>query len=326
MALRTPESNRSWLQSVFGAYIAFVRLRAPPAMCITLPAMRESRMSIDIYYFSGTGNSLHVARAMTARIPGSRLFPIARFLRAESIETAAATVGFVFPNFCLTIPIPVKEFLERADLRSARYVFAVCTRGGSLSEAPAYIRPLLKRQGKRLNAYVNVNMPWNHPLGKEDLTARATSQEVARLDRRMQQKLDIFCRAVIAGEDYAEKDTEITLPLPAWGIALKSLLPKPVNYGLHCHMYQRLIRFDADTKCTGCGTCAAVCASGRVRLTDGKPEWRDNIPCYGCFACINYCPRKAIQIASRFPVKSYTTVNERYHHPSVSAEDMAKQR
>ena len=58
-------------------------------------------MNTEIYYYSGTGNSLHVARELQRRIPESNLIPIVRLLGNDMVKTSADTVGFVFPNFCL---------------------------------------------------------------------------------------------------------------------------------------------------------------------------------------------------------------------------------
>jgi flavodoxin len=56
------------------------------------------QVSSEIYYFSGTGNSLQVARELQARLSESNLVPIVRLLRDETIETHADTVGLVFPT------------------------------------------------------------------------------------------------------------------------------------------------------------------------------------------------------------------------------------
>jgi hypothetical protein len=56
-------------------------------------------MITDIYCFSGTGNSLHVAKELQRRIPGTSLVPVASLLDKESIETRAETVGLVFPQY-----------------------------------------------------------------------------------------------------------------------------------------------------------------------------------------------------------------------------------
>lgn len=102
-------------------------------------------MGTEIYYFSGTGNSLHVARELHKRIPGSDLIPILSLLNNDTIKTNGDTIGFVFPVYFLTIPMPVSDFLHKLDLTSARYIFAIGTRGGSQSYASQrYCRPEIK--------------------------------------------------------------------------------------------------------------------------------------------------------------------------------------
>jgi NAD-dependent dihydropyrimidine dehydrogenase PreA subunit len=143
----------------------------------------------------------------------------------------------------------------------------------------------------------------------------------------MQAKVADFAQYVIAGEAYAGAADPVSYDIPRWQRVLFSLVPRSLNYDAHRYMYQRLIRFYSDTKCTGCGVCENVCLSHKIELVDGKPVWRDNVRCYGCFACINLCPQQAIQIAARRPLyDSYTETNGRYHHPSVTWRDIAAQR
>jgi ferredoxin len=283
-------------------------------------------MNTEIYYVSGTGNSLHVARKLQQRMPEAKLTPIVALLRQDAIRASADAIGFVFPNFCLTIPIPLYDFLEKADLTSAQYIFALCTRGGSHSEAFEYMNDILKKQDKKLNAQLDVNMPWNHMIDK-NLPATTNSEVIIRrLESVMQRKLDGFAESVIARDSYRESETDTTLEL-SFGIKMFDLLvPKTLNYKAHDYMYQRLVRFYSDSACTGCGICERVCLSERIKLIEKKPVWKQDARCYACFACINFCPRRAIQVESRFPIRSRTSENDRYHHPSVTYEDIAKQR
>jgi ferredoxin len=280
----------------------------------------------EIYYVSGTGNSLHVARELQKRMPKAKLTPIVRLLRQDTIKTSAETIGFVFPCFCLTIPIPLHDFLEKADLTSAQYIFALCTRGGSHSEAFEYMNDILKKQDKHLNAQLNVNMPWNHMID-QNLPATTNSEEmISHLESVMQSKLDRFAKSIIAHDTYIESDTDASLEL-SFGIKMFDLLvSKSLNYKAHDYMYQRLVRFYSDSECTGCGICERVCLSERIELVDNKPVWKQDTRCYACFACINFCPQRAIQVESRFPIRSRTSENDRYHHPSVTYKDIAEQR
>ncbi|MBN2441105.1 MAG: hypothetical protein JXJ04_07155, partial [Spirochaetales bacterium] len=68
-------------------------------------------MSMEIYYFSGTGNSLHVAQELQNRFPGSTLHPMVKLLGKDVIKTNAKTVGFVFPIYMTLVPVAVRDFL-----------------------------------------------------------------------------------------------------------------------------------------------------------------------------------------------------------------------
>ncbi|MBN2521555.1 MAG: EFR1 family ferrodoxin [Bacteroidales bacterium] len=284
-------------------------------------------MNSEIYYFSGTGNSLHVTRELQKRIPESNLIPIVRLLGSDTVKTNADTVGLVFPNFCLTTPIPVHEFLKKVDLASAQYLFAICTRGGSQSEAFDYTNILLNRLGKRLDAQLDINMPWNYPFGKQNLVGTSTEERIQHMETEMQDKLDVFSQYIQAKEAYVEEKTYANYEIPRWQKVLFSLIPKSFNYESHRYMYQDLLRFYSDSNCNGCGICERVCLSHKIEMTGKKPVWKKEIKCYACYACINFCPRQAIQIESRIPlVESCTDVNGRYHHKSVTCKDIAEQR
>jgi hypothetical protein len=59
---------------------------------------RRLIMSIEIYYFSETGNSRHVAEELQQRLPAAILTPIVRLLPQDSIRAGANAVDFVFPT------------------------------------------------------------------------------------------------------------------------------------------------------------------------------------------------------------------------------------
>jgi ferredoxin len=284
-------------------------------------------MNTEIYYFSGTGNSLRIARELQAKIPGAKLIPIIHLLHGGPIKSSAETIGFVFPNFCLTAPIPLHDFLEIADLASAKYIFALCVRGGSESQAFDYINEILKKQGKRLNAGLNITMPWNHPIGKENLIGRDSESRKDRLEIEMQKQVASFSQFILKQEDFFPADETADFkvpPLMKW--IFDVLVPRSTNYRLHEYFYQTPVRFYAGVDCNACGICEQVCLNNRIELIDGKPVWLDGIKCYACFACINFCPKKAIQVEKSFLVDSHTAENPRYHHPKVTYREIATQR
>jgi len=163
-------------------------------------------MRTEIYYFSGTGNSLRVARELQRRITDSDLIPIVRCLSKEKVKTSSDKIGFVFPCFCLTIPIPLYDLLNKIDLSSAKYIFAICTHGGSFSQAFNFMNKLLNKQDKIINCQININMPWNIPLGKDINPGNISNEKVKQLEIDMNNKLDLISKCICANADYIKQE------------------------------------------------------------------------------------------------------------------------
>ena len=75
-------------------------------------------MNAEIYYFSGTGNSLHVAKELQKNIPEFRLVPIISLVDRKSVKSNGEIVGFVFPHYASVLPKVVHKFIKKIDLRS----------------------------------------------------------------------------------------------------------------------------------------------------------------------------------------------------------------
>ncbi|MDQ1275768.1 MAG: hypothetical protein QG610_1343 [Euryarchaeota archaeon] len=272
---------------------------------------------MEIFYFSGTGNSLHIARELQKRIPGADLIPIVSLLNKDTIETNAETVGFIFPIHRMTIPIPIKKFLKKFYLKSASYIFAIATRTGTRHIAFSEIDNILKKAGKRLNSYFTLTMACNDPRDKD--WHPATDEEIAKMESEIQIRLNSIQKIIINRENCREEDSDFT---PA-GYLLEHLVRLGMAYSEHGGTEDY---FYSDSKCMGCGICEKVCLSGKIKMFDKKPTWQRDIKCYLCYACLNYCPVNSIQIKSKAYMKSYTEENERYCHPYATADDIAGQK
>lgn len=274
--------------------------------------------NVEIYYFSGTGNSLHVGRELQKRIPEADLIPIANLLNNEVIEISGETVGFVFPIHGMTMPIPVKWFLEKLELKSFKYFFAVATRGGTPHRAFEKIEKILRREGKTLDSYFTLNMASNDPKFEDWLPP--TDEELAALEGDVQNKLDSIQNIILNKEKSRKKDTNFLAPA---SFILECLVLLGMFYA---EFDGGKDYFYSDSKCIGCGTCKKVCPSGKIKMVDEKPVWQKNVKSYMCYACLNYCPAQAVQIKSKWYMNSYTEENRRYPHPYATAEDIAGQK
>ena len=284
-------------------------------------------MSTEIYYFSGTGNSLHVAKELQKRIPGARLIPIVSLVSKESVTTNGETVGFVFPHYASSLPKIVHTFIEKLDLGSARYLFAIATRGGTRTMAFIEIDKILKKKGKRLDSFFVFTMPsGSEPLVK-GYANKITEERILRLESAMLARLDSIQRTIVDQEVNREEDTGDATPPPPFLVPFMPLIrvvsPLLVPLG---KLVETTFDFYYDEKCTGCGVCENVCLAEKVQMVDGRPVWQEAVKCHGCFACLNYCPEESIQIKSKWYLKSYTDQNGRYHHPEITANDIAGQK
>jgi ferredoxin/flavodoxin len=277
-------------------------------------------VSTEIYYFSGTGNSLHVAKELQKRIPGANLTPVVNLLDEDVIQTQAETVGFVFPIHLTTLPIPMREFVKKLDPTSAKYIFAIGTRMGTFCLADIALDNVLKEKGKHLDAYFILNMATNTPTGlvpgpgDKNWVSNVSAEKVNALDAEVHNRLNAIQSVIVNQVPNPEDDS------PRRSSLLRRLLYILLALGARSTSGTE-IPYTTDSTCTSCGTCEKVCPSKKVKLVDGKPTWQKEVQCYFCYACFNFCPTQSILVG-----KKYAQKDGRYFHPGITANDIAGQK
>ncbi len=267
-------------------------------------------MKTRIFTFSGTGNSLWAAKALKDRIDDCVLSPMAGWLRHGLNEANEPVIGFVFPVHAFTLPPLVKRFVRRIKLPNTEYLFAVATRGGSPCHVFKHLKSALQHTAKPLNAVYYLDMPNNYLLYWD-----APDEETFRkLDDAAKERVALIAEAIVTrrsrkGYEHGRFYLEHML------FPLFSALSSTTRYfGLEkC--------FEADDGCTGCGICERVCVSGKITMQNAKPVWNPAVRCEFCFACIHFCPANAIQLRS-----TKSKIRRRYHHPQVTAPEIADQK
>ena len=88
-------------------------------------------MKTIIYYFTGTGNSLAVAKKIAAALGDCELVPIASLQKTNGdIVPQADRVGIVCPVYFSGLPVMVDSFAQRLDLSAfAIHLFGCYVRG-----------------------------------------------------------------------------------------------------------------------------------------------------------------------------------------------------
>lgn len=96
---------------------------------------------MKIFYYTGTGNSLAVAKQI-----GGELISIPKIMNSSNLNFEADVIGIVFPIYSLEAPKKVQEFLKKAKLK-AEYLFAIGTYGNMPSAAMYRLQNLARENG-----------------------------------------------------------------------------------------------------------------------------------------------------------------------------------
>ena len=126
-------------------------------------------MSTDVYYFSGSGNSLAVARDIAAKLYGN-LIPIPSVVEKTSIRPQAEVIGIVFPVYYAEyrgVPLIVWRFVEKIGDLGSKYVFAVATHAGGPGSTIEHLSKHLAKHGGKLAGGFTVKMAFPYPVSEK---------------------------------------------------------------------------------------------------------------------------------------------------------------
>ena len=118
-----------------------------------------------LFYFTGTGNSLAVAKSIDEDLTDIILVPILRNDALDHIDECTEKIGLVFPVHLNAVPRIVTKFLGKIKLMSSVYFFAIATHGGAPGMSGLYLNRILKKLDINLDGYFEIKMINNTPKG-----------------------------------------------------------------------------------------------------------------------------------------------------------------
>ncbi|MBN2397183.1 MAG: 4Fe-4S ferredoxin, partial [Deltaproteobacteria bacterium] len=89
-------------------------------------------MNATIFYYTGTGNSLWVARTVAGDVGGAELLPISKHTGGER-PIHSKVAGLVFPVHIWGVPAPVIRFVETLGGSRPEYLFGIAVHAGQVS-------------------------------------------------------------------------------------------------------------------------------------------------------------------------------------------------
>lgn len=257
-------------------------------------------MNTRLYYYTGTGNSLWIARMLARELGDAGTIQVSP-ISGGTVESRGDAVGIIFPVHIWGVPRRVIAFVNTLINDPSRYYFAVAANAGQVAATLLQLKKLMRAKGLTLSAGFGIVMPsnyipWGGPGPKDKQISRFT---------KAGEKITAIADVV------AKREQRPVERGPLW----QNILFTWLNRLAFPHVPSMDKSFRADEKCNFCGICKTVCPSGNIELQAGRPVWLHH--CEQCLACIQWCPPEAIQFGKKTP--RY----ERYHHPEVKLSDMA---
>ena len=253
-------------------------------------------MANVIFYFSGTGNCLKVAKTISTELENCEIIAMVKpFDLAKQYDS----IGFIYPTYFCGLPKICIEFVEKLDLKNNKnaYYYAITTFGGNAGYAVYHIDELLNKKhniklnyGEKLKMFSNYIVMYNMKENVEEITKKSNEDLVPIINSIKMKK-----------NNKVSKLTKIFKPLNTNFIKKVAKMDKDYN---------------VNNNCTGCGICKEVCPVKNIQMVNNKPQYLHH--CENCVACIQYCPTKAINY------KNATENRRRYSHPEISYKELAE--
>ena len=251
-------------------------------------------MKTTIFYFSGTGNTLYVARKISEALGGCSHQSMATFQADGQIGGADERVGFVFPSYYGNLPRIVKRFIEGLDIHPETWLFGTVTMGAPMglgNGAAASLEKALTQKRLTLQYCNGITMPRNYVLKYNPLSPESSRKYNAKADKRVKNVVE----DVKSGKTAIRKNS-IT------------------SNNLYENIESLDESYSVEEHCSSCGQCEKICPVQNIKLVNDRPQWQHR--CEHCVACISWCPEKAIQYGKE------TNERRRYHNEAVKALEL----
>ncbi len=256
-------------------------------------------MSAKVFYFTGTGNSLYVAKEITKNIVGD-----VEYIRITedklNYKTDSKFICFVYPTYDFNAPSLVKRFVESVTIPKDAYVVLYATSGGKTGNSISTVKKILENKNIKISNAFNTVFPDNSVI------IQKSKEENKKIIFNATKEVNINSIQIRNKKIVTNKKLEDN-----------SLSDKILGKGMEIVVkkYYQFQNIKASDECTGCKICTKVCPTKNIEIKEKRAVCGNN--CEMCLACIHVCPHKALSYKRMPKIDDF-----QYRHPEVQLKEM----
>lgn len=254
---------------------------------------------VSIFYYTGTGNYLWIARNLARALGSTQLISITDWMEHPR-RIDSPVIGLVFPVHIWGVPKRILDFIGHLQAMGPEYIFAIANNAGQVSNTLVQLQKVMTSAGLNLSSGWSVVLPSNYiPWGGPG----SPEEQNRRFDAARLKITDIA----------HEISLRVVKPVERGPLWQRIVFTWMYNLSFS-HVHELDKNFWVDERCNKCSLCVKVCPTHNIVMQDGKLTWQNK--CEQCLACIQWCPEEALQYGKKTPAYS------RYHHPEIRFKDL----
>ena len=247
-----------------------------------------------VFYFSGTGNSLKVAKSLAKELDNCEIISMTK---PYNLTKEYDNIGFVYPVYFWGLPKRVIEFVENMNLDNNKnsYYYSIATYGGLAGNAVYQLYELLfNKYNIKLNYGRTLKMFANY------IVAYNMSGKIEKITKSSDKKLVSIVNSI-----KIKRNNKINKLTKIFNSINKDFVEKVSNMDKD---------FTVNDNCINCSICEKVCPVKNIEIVDKKPRYKHH--CEQGVACIQFCPQKAINYSN------VTQNRRRYTNPEINYNEL----
>ena len=267
-------------------------------------------MSIELRYFSGTGNSWRLMETCQSVFETEGYAVVMREVGLEeTVLPEADIVGFCFPVYAFGIPRLCRRYLKGLAAFGTNQRVFVLISAGDAEESGMAVREcerILRKKNTTLVYSAVIQMPINWTVSPVP-PYPPTKEKAADIIRLGVEKATQAAHDMAAGVEkfhrfnFPKRYTKAKFYWEYWMFKYLGV----------SNMWRMFKVYDS---CSGCQVCALVCPTRSITLVNSKPVWAST--CEQCMRCVNFCPQEAIYQSMGGDTKGKNF----YHEPGFKPE------